>query len=87
MPRPKRKRKIPRLPKDSKDPEWLLKWLEHLRLHKYAVNLQAVSPEELLDLGEEDLLARVVDTLGARTKLLVICDFECGGGRLLILSI
>jgi len=72
-PIPKRPRKIPKFPIDGKNPAWLSKWLRSLRLHKYTENLGGLTPSELLELDEEEILRRDVDTLGARTKLLVVC--------------
>lgn len=58
---------------DGKDPKWLSKWLHTLRLHKYAKNLQGLTPKELLDLREEDVIERGVDRVGARNKLILVC--------------
>jgi hypothetical protein len=37
--------------------------------------LQGLTPRELLELDEEELMRRGVDTVGARKKLLVVSSF------------
>ncbi len=72
---PPRERKIPKYPIDATDSSYLGKWLHTLRLHKYEGNLQGLTPRELLELDEEELMRRGVDTVGARKKLLVVSSF------------
>jgi SAM domain (Sterile alpha motif) len=72
---PPRKRKIPKYPLDATDDSALQKWLHTLRLHKYLKNLAGLTMRELLEVDEEELLRRGVDTLGARRKLLVVSRF------------
>ncbi len=68
----RRVRKVPKYPLDDKDPDWLYKWLKHLRLHKYQPSLNDLRRGELLDLDEDALCKRGIDTLGARSKLLAV---------------
>ncbi|KAH7327305.1 hypothetical protein BKA65DRAFT_510341 [Rhexocercosporidium sp. MPI-PUGE-AT-0058] len=67
----KRPGKIPHYTTDESDPRWLLNWLHSLRLHKYAPSLQGLTPSTLLELNEDELLERGIDSIGARKKLIV----------------
>jgi hypothetical protein len=69
---PPRKRNIPRYPIDSNEASAIVNWLHTLRLHKYAPNLTGLTPRELLELDEAELVRRGVDTVVARNKLLVV---------------
>ncbi|KAK9466181.1 hypothetical protein V1512DRAFT_264053 [Lipomyces arxii] len=49
-------------------------WLRSLRLHKYTDNLKGLSWEELVQLSEDQLIARGVSALGARRKMLKVFE-------------
>lgn len=49
-------------------------WLRSLRLHKYTDNLKNLSWTELIELDDRGLDDRGVNALGARRKMLKVCD-------------
>jgi hypothetical protein len=73
-PRSTRKRRVSKFPFEDSGAYALSNWLHTLRLHKYVENIKGMSPAELLRLDEEELQRRGVGTVGARTKLLSVCD-------------
>lgn len=72
-------RGILRPPEDPTDPTLLQdipNWLRALRLHKYTDNLQDLNWQDLVNLSDDQLVARGVTTIGARRKLLKVCQFD-----------
>lgn len=49
-------------------------WLRSLRLHKYTDNLKDMDWQDLVKLDDAGLEARGVNALGARRKMLKVCD-------------
>ena len=76
---PRGRRGSSKPPEDPTDPS-LLKdipaWLRSLRLHKYTDNLKDLKWTELVELDDKALEERGVNALGARNKMLKVCDLN-----------
>lgn len=76
---PRGRRGSSKPPEDPTDPKLLEdipSWLRSLRLHKYTDNLKDLSWSELVMLDDKGLEARGVNALGARNKMLKVCEMS-----------
>jgi hypothetical protein len=74
---PRGRRGSSKPPEDPTDPSLLQDipaWLRSLRLHKYTDNLKDLKWAELVELDEDGLEKRGVNALGARRKMLKVCQ-------------
>jgi hypothetical protein len=74
---PRGRRGSSKPPEDPTDPGLLSdipNWLRSLRLHKYTDNLKDLKWQELIELDDEGLEKRGVNALGARRKMLKVCN-------------